>query len=65
MTVNNESCVSASCYISKPAALKFVVFIGAVSLCSDFTYEGARSITGPFLTDIIESFLAGSNADAS
>jgi MFS family permease len=37
------------CEISKPAALKFVVLIGVVSLFSDFTYEGARSITGPFL----------------
>jgi len=41
--------VQASCDISKPAAIKFVVLIGAVSLFSDFTYEGARSITGPFL----------------
>src|SRR4030042_49812 len=38
-----------SCDISKSAALKSVVFIGVVSLFSDFTYEGARSITGPFL----------------
>jgi MFS family permease len=41
--------VQTSCEISKPAALKFVVLIGVVSLFSDFTYEGARSITGPFL----------------
>ena len=41
--------VQASCEISKPAAIKFVVLIGVVSLFSDFTYEGARSITGPFL----------------
>jgi MFS family permease len=38
-----------SCDISKPAAIKFVVLIGVISLFSDFTYEGARSITGPFL----------------
>jgi len=38
-----------SCDISKPSALKFVVLIGVVSLFSDCTYEGARSITGPFL----------------
>ena len=37
------------CDISRPAAIKFVVLIGVVSLFSDFTYEGARSITGPFL----------------
>jgi MFS family permease len=37
------------CDISRPAAIKFVVLIGVVSLFSDFTYQGARSITGPFL----------------
>lgn len=30
-------------------ALKFVLLLGVVSLLSDITYEGARSITGPFL----------------
>jgi MFS family permease len=30
--------------------MKFVVLIGIVSLFSDCTYEGARSITGPFLS---------------
>jgi MFS family permease len=35
--------------ISKRAALKFVVLIGIVSLFADATYEGARSITGPYL----------------
>lgn len=35
--------------ISKKNALTFVVFIGVVSLFTDMTYEGARSITGPFL----------------
>lgn len=29
--------------------MKFVVLIGVVSLFADMTYEGARSITGPFL----------------
>jgi MFS family permease len=37
------------CEISKPAAIKFVVLLGVVSLFSDFTYEGARSITGPYM----------------
>lgn len=37
------------CDISKPTAIKFVILIGVVSLFSDWTYEGARSITGPFL----------------
>lgn len=30
-------------------ALRFVILLGLVSLLSDVTYEGARSITGPFL----------------
>jgi MFS family permease len=30
-------------------AVQFIVLIGAVSLFADMTYEGARSITGPFL----------------
>lgn len=30
-------------------ALRFVLMIGIVSLFADFTYEGSRSITGPFL----------------
>lgn len=33
----------------KNRALKFVLLIGVVSLFADFTYEGARSINGPFL----------------
>ena len=31
------------------AALKFVILLGVVSLFADMTYEGARSITGPYL----------------
>jgi MFS family permease len=34
---------------SKANALKFVVLVGIVSLFADMTYEGARSITGPYL----------------
>jgi len=30
-------------------ALKFVLMIGVVSFFADFTYEGSRSITGPYL----------------
>ena len=30
-------------------ALKFVLILGAVSFFADFSYEGSRSITGPFL----------------
>ena len=35
--------------ISKKSSLKFVILLGLVSLFADVTYEGARSITGPFL----------------
>src|SRR5581483_1222085 len=35
--------------ISKSTALKFVLLLGVVSLFADMTYEGARSITGPYL----------------
>lgn len=31
------------------AAWKFILLIGVVSLFSDLTYEGARSVTGPYL----------------
>jgi MFS family permease len=34
---------------SRRNALRFVVLLGIVSLFADMTYEGARSITGPFL----------------
>jgi len=35
--------------ISKGPALRFVILLGVVSLFADMTYEGARSVTGPFL----------------
>jgi len=35
--------------ISKRTALRFVVLLGVVSLFADMTYEGARSIAGPYL----------------
>lgn len=34
---------------SMQTALRFVVLLGIVSLMADMTYEGARSITGPYL----------------
>src|SRR5438045_9727377 len=45
-------------------ALKFVVLIGVVSFFADFTYEGARSITGPYLAVLgasatLVGFIAG------
>jgi MFS family permease len=34
---------------SRAASLKFVLLIGVLSFFADFTYEGSRGITGPFL----------------
>lgn len=34
---------------AKKIAFKFIVLLGAVSLFADVTYEGARSINGPYL----------------
>jgi hypothetical protein len=45
----NISNASRNVNISKATALKFVVLIGVVSLFADMTYEGARSIAGPYL----------------
>lgn len=36
--------------IKSRSAVRFVVLLGAVSLFADMTYEGAHSITGPFLS---------------
>jgi MFS family permease len=38
--------------IIKNVAFKFVMLFGVVSLFSDMTHEGARSITGPFLATL-------------
>lgn len=56
--------MQATCDISKLSSLKFVVLIGVVSLFSDMTYEGARSVTGPFLAFLgasatVVGFVAG------
>lgn len=34
---------------SRATALKFVILLGVVSLLADATYEGARSVAGPYL----------------
>lgn len=36
--------------ITKKTALKFIILFGIISLLADVTYEGARSITGPYLS---------------
>ncbi len=45
-------------------ALKFIILLGIVSLLADMTYEGARSITGPYIAilganAVIVGFVAG------
>lgn len=35
--------------MNKNTAVRFVILLGVVSLLADMTYEGARSITGPYL----------------
>lgn len=49
MTTKEGSAVQRTVDISRESAVKFVVLLGLVSLFADMTYEGARSITGPFL----------------
>ena len=50
--------------ILKNNALKFIILLGIVSLLADMTYEGARSITGPYLailgaSAVIVGFVSG------
>ncbi|HVU55007.1 MAG TPA: MFS transporter [Puia sp.] len=35
--------------VARKNAIRFIVFLGCTSLFADMTYEGARSINGPFL----------------
>lgn len=35
--------------VSRESAIRFIVALGTISLLADITYEGARSINGPFL----------------
>ena len=44
--------------ISPNSAMRFVVLIGIVSLFADMTYEGARSIAGPYLAVLGANALA-------
>lgn len=50
--------------LNRKSAFRFVILLGIVSLFADVTYEGARSITGPFLallgaTGAIVGFVSG------
>lgn len=35
--------------VSRESAIRFIVALGTISLLADVTYEGARSVNGPFL----------------
>ncbi len=44
----------------RQTALRFVVLIGILSFFADFTYEGSRSILGPFLANLqANAFIVG------
>lgn len=50
--------------LSKQQSMKFIILLGIVSLFADMTYEGARSITGPYLATFgasaaVVGFVAG------
>jgi MFS family permease len=44
-----SSAASTPPLITRANAVRFIVALGLISLLADVTYEGARSITGPFL----------------
>ncbi|MEJ5199616.1 MAG: MFS transporter [Anaerolineae bacterium] len=46
---STTSSVAAKALLPRATAIKFVVLLGMVSLFADMTYEGARSIAGPYL----------------
>ncbi|MBE3519991.1 MAG: MFS transporter [Firmicutes bacterium] len=49
---NSEATAQDRRDVSRSAAMKFVVLMGFVSLFADVTYEGARSVAGPFLATL-------------
>jgi MFS family permease len=44
-----ETAISAKAGLPRRRAVAFIVLLGTISLFADMTYEGARSITGPYL----------------
>ncbi len=44
-----SSAIPSRASLSRTTAIRFVVLLGLVSLFADITYEGARSIAGPYL----------------
>jgi MFS family permease len=49
--MNSQGTIDSE-YLNRATAWKFIILVGVVSLFSDMTYEGARSITGPFLSTL-------------
>ena len=49
MTQSNAREIRNGETLPRRAAIIFIVFLGIVSLFGDMTYEGARSIVGPYL----------------
>ena len=47
--VRAKTAEAASGVLPRRRAILFIGFLGIVSLFGDMTYEGARSITGPYL----------------
>ncbi len=56
--MNGKQNSSESIRADRKSAFLFIIFLGIVSLFGDTTYEGARSVTGPFLSTL------GANAAA-
>lgn len=50
--MNKQTVQAPASGISSLPAIYFVILLGVVSLWADMTYEGARSITGPFLATL-------------
>src|SRR5262249_61805113 len=52
---NHDAGVRRRCSMTasrRSTVLQFVLLLGVVNLFADLTYEGARSITGPFLAQL-------------
>ena len=47
--MHTERAATGVVQLPRRSALRFIVLLGLVSLFADMTYEGARSITGPYL----------------
>src|SRR5581483_4940115 len=55
-----EAVQSGVLKVNKSTALRFVLLIGILSFFADFTYEGSRSIIGPYLATLQASaFVVG------